>query len=175
MQKQSKKNWKQKLAELKDIATGKKPIESIAESHKPRTVFVYEQDNGAYNVDGQLMNEEEFQAWGELKDKPGGKIHQILIFRRQKGNNPIIEEEETHYPNGIVWHESKEYHLKEKEYHNSESLLCSNDTEEELKQLEETTDPEPKPLETELFAIPVRKNSGRLSDYGITWGSICET
>ena len=103
------KSWKQKLQELKDIATGRKTIESIVEASRPKRFVSVMEENGIYTIEGKQLNQEQFDEWRESQK---GNIISIIMYRCSSLNEPIIDEE-THYPEGVIWKESKYQHTEE--------------------------------------------------------------
>ena len=78
------KSWKQKLQELRDIATGRKTIESIVEASRPKRFVSVMEENGIYTVEGNQLNQEQFDAWRESQKGNIISIKTACVFLQLK-------------------------------------------------------------------------------------------
>ena len=109
------KTIKEKLQLLKDLASGKKSLESMMEATRPGRHFnITENQDGSYTCDGKTMTKEEYEEWYKSQDIKENDW--VWIIRVQKGNDPLADTNWT-YPlkhnepnNGErIWEESKTY------------------------------------------------------------------
>ncbi len=151
MQKQV--NTAQKLELLKSIISGGLSFASL----RPPETFVIFKKQDLYTVGDGELNEDQFQAWKEATLR---EIDNVVIFDHQSDiwdNEPELSHIEL-----LAQYEA----LKPVAYKHITTEIEPVET--PVSSLE--TEPVEEEEETQLFAIPVKKTSGLMSQYGITWG-----
>ena len=66
------------------------------------------------------LNKEQYEAWLKAEREKGPITH-VFHWVTQEGNDPIIETEDTTFPDGFVWKESRERQADSREtieFHN---------------------------------------------------------
>ncbi len=147
-----------KIAELKAILSGEKPLESIVDTGV-NIVCRFGQGRNLLNLGGVFvdMTDEEYTVW-EAKGLP---IHILKIFRENPLNAPLVEDEVT----GVTM--PADYLRTEMPIEPSLSPVVFNpaNTQEEFDSpVMEPTEPM-EPIETDK----PQPRSGKLSSWGETW------
>src|SRR5687768_2492312 len=102
------KSLKEKIKELKALATGKETFKSIATTQlRPRALVVYEEGDG-FVVQGRdkKLTQAEYDSWIE-EERLKGPISSIIHLVRF-GGTELVKTEET-FPDGSVWKETLTY------------------------------------------------------------------
>ncbi len=155
----SKTTQAEKVNILRSILNGKLSFDIL----KPPKFYTGICEDGVYQIEGKTYDEAEFQAWKKstLRD-----CDQLCILEQWRYNKNVedgkdVEDVEEMPVQAITT-------PLQADNNNTETVSVRP-----VKKAKHTNKTKPKPLHNaELFAIPVKRTSGLLSEYGITWGTI---
>jgi hypothetical protein len=108
------KSFKEKLQDLKDLASGKKTLDSLVEANKPgKSYFVdccredglFEVQEGS-NPEKVLMTKEQYELWRESRSQTS-PMDFVILCQNVEGTGPTIETTEN--LSGVIWKEKKTY------------------------------------------------------------------
>jgi hypothetical protein len=135
---------------LKGILDGSLTLEAL----RPAQFYTVMNDDGVYKVQGKELNETEYQAWiATLRPQD-----HIIVFSSftTKENEPICNAPINPY-SGEVMQEGETMPSPRKPVNRPVKASKKSQEREDAQ-------------ESDLFALPVKKTTGKLSEYSITWG-----